>query len=139
MKRFQSIALWLGALIVIAFALLYVEADLLWKVQQYSLFLNSSLFFKQQMVVSGGMLSYLGAFFTQFFYYPWMGVLLLFGWWLLLMWLTKRAFCIPDRWVVLTLIPLAILLINNMDLGYWIYNMKLRGTFLYPPSAQPLP
>jgi hypothetical protein len=132
MKRFQSIALWLGTLVVVAFALLFVEADLLWKVQQYSLFLNSSLFFKQQMVVSGGMLSYLGAFFTQFFYYPWMGVLLLCGWWLLLMWLTKRAFCIPDRWVVLTLIPIAILLINNMDLGYWIYNMKLRGYFYVP-------
>ena len=132
MKRFKSIAFWLGALIVIAIALLYVESDLLWKLQQYNLFLSSSLFFKQQMVVSGGMLSYIGTFFTQFFFYPWMGVLLLCGWWLLLMWLTKRAFCIPDRWIVLTLIPMAILLINNMDLGYWIYYMKLRGYFFVP-------
>lgn len=132
MKRFKSIAFWLGALIVIAIALLYVESDLLWKLQQYNLFLSSSLFFKQQMVVSGGMLSYIGTFFTQFFFYPWMGVLLLCSWWLLLMWLTKRAFCIPDRWIVLTLIPMAILLINNMDLGYWIYYMKLRGYFFVP-------
>ena len=40
---------------------------------EHSLFLNSSLFFRQQMVVPGGMLSYLGAFFSQHFYYPWVG------------------------------------------------------------------
>ena len=129
MKRFIPIAIWLGALTVIASALLYAESDLLWKVQQYNLFLYSSLFFKQMMVVSGGMLSYLGAFFTQFFFHPWIGVMMLYGWWLLLMWLVKRTFKIPDRWVVVTLIPVAILLIANMDMGYWIYVMKLRGYF----------
>jgi len=129
MNKIKQTALWLGALLIIAIALLYAESDLLWKVQQYNLFLNSSLFFKQQMVVPGGMLSYLGSFFTQFFYYPWLGVLMLCGWWLLLLWLTKRTFNIPDRWIVATLIPVAILLIANMDLGYWVYSMKLRGYF----------
>ena len=118
MKRFIPLALWLGALLVIAIALIVVEPDLLWKVQQYDLFLYTTLFFKQQMVVPGGMLSYLGAFFTQFFYYPWMGALMLCGWWLLLMWLTKRTFCIPDRWSIVTLIPVAILPTDNMSLGY---------------------
>ena len=122
----------MAALAATAFALLYVESDMLWKVQQQNLFLYSSLFFKQQMVVSGGMLSYLGAFFTQFFYRPWVGVLLLSGWWLLLLWLTVRAFRIPDRWNVVTLLPLAVLIVINMDLGYWIYLMKLRGYFFVP-------
>ena len=45
------------------------------------------------------------------------------------MWLTKRAFSIPDRWNIVALIPVAILLIANMDLGYWIYFMKLPGYF----------
>ena len=129
MKRLLPITLWLVALIAIAIALLEVESDLLWKVQQYNLFLSSSLFFKQQMVVSGGLLSYLGTFFTQFFYHPWVGVVLLCGWWLLLMWLVKRTFCIPDKWSIVTLIPVAILLTANMDLGYWIYAMKLPGYF----------
>ena len=129
MKKIKAIYLWLGVLIVVASALLYAESDLLWKVQQYNLFLYSSLFFKQTMVVPGGMLSYLGAFFTQFFYHPWIGVLLLCGWWLLLMWLAKRAFSIPDRWIVFTMIPVAILLVANTDLGYWIYVMKLKGHF----------
>ena len=129
MKRFSSLFLWLGALVAIASVLLYAESDLLWKVQQHNLFLYSSLFFKQMMVAPGGMLSYLGSFFTQFFYHPWIGVLMLCGWWLLLMWLVKRAFSISDRWIIITLIPVAILLVANMDMGYWVYMMKLRGYF----------
>lgn len=129
MKKFKTIYLWLGALIVIASVLLYAESDLLWKVQQHNLFLYSSLFFKQMMVVPGGMLSYLGSFFTQFFYHPWIGVLLLCGWWLLLMWLVKRTFSIPNRWIIITLIPVVILLVANMDLGYWVYIIKSKGYF----------
>ena len=129
MKKLKPIALWVGALVVVAFALLFYEADLLWKVQQHNVFLNSSLFFRQQMVVPGGMLSYLAAFFTQHFYYPWVGVIMLCCWWLLLMWLTKRAFNIPEKWLVLTVIPVAILLLTNMVLGYWVYVIKLRGFF----------
>ena len=128
-ERFKPLALWTCVLVVIAAALLYYESDLLWKVQHYNLFLFSSLFFKQQMIVPGGMLSYLGAFFTQFFYYPWMGVLLLCGWWLLLAWLTKRTFRIPNRWCALALLPVAILLVCSMELGYWHYLIKLKGYF----------
>ena len=128
----MPVVLWIGALVAVAFVLLYVEADLLWKVQQHNVFLSSALFFKQQMVVPGGMLSYLGAFLTQHFYYPWVGVTLLCGLWLLLMWLTKRTFNIPGQWMVVTLIPVAILLVANMSLGYWVYVIKLRGYFFVP-------
>ena len=129
MKRFLPIIQWLGALSVIGCALLCLESDLLWKVQQQNLFLYSSLFLKQTMVTSGGMLSYLGTFFTQFFYHPWIGVVMLCSWWWLLMWLVKRTFQISDRWMVLTLIPVGCLLIANMDLDYWIYVIKLKGYF----------
>ena len=129
MKKLKPIALWVGALVVVAFALLFYEADLLWKVQQHNVFLNSYLFFRQQMVVPGGMLSYLGAFLSQHFYYPWVGVILICCCWLLLMWLTERAFNIPEKWKVLTLIPVALLLLTNMELGYWVYVIKLRGFF----------
>jgi hypothetical protein len=56
MRKIKPIALWLVALLVIAIILLNVESDLLWKVQQRNLFLYSSLFFRQTMVVAGGML-----------------------------------------------------------------------------------
>ena len=128
-KLLKPIALWAATLIVVAAALLVYEGDLLWKVQQHNVFLNSSLFFHQMMAVPGGMLSYLATYFTQHFYYPWVGVLLLCCWWLLLMWLTKRTFKIPNKWTVLTVIPVAILLVANMDMGYWIYLIKLPGYF----------
>ena len=82
MKIFKSIAFWLIVLLVVAVALIRFEGDMLWKIQQYNLFLYSSLFFKQMMVVPGGRLSYLGAFFTQYFFHPWVGVVLLCCWWL---------------------------------------------------------
>lgn len=125
----KPIFLWLGALIAIATALIYAESDLLWKVQQFNLFLYSSLFFKQMMVVPGGMLSYIGTFFTQFFYHPWVGVLMLCSWWWLLMWLVKRTFSISSKWMVATLVPVALLLTANMSQGYWIYVTKLHGYF----------
>lgn len=132
MKRFIPILPWLGALLLIAVALLSFESDLLCRVQLNNLFLDTSLFFRELMVEPGGMLSYVGCYFTQFFYHPWLGVLMLCGWWLLLMWLTKRAFRIADNWTVLALIPVAVLLVADMSLGYWHYYMKLRGYFFVP-------
>ena len=129
MKKYSAIALWIGALAVVACVLLIFESDFLWKVQEMNLFLHSSLFFKEQLVVSGGMLSWLSAFFTQYLYYPWMGVLLLSLWWLVLILLTRHTFRIPDRWAALMLIPVALLLLTIVDQGYWIYMLKLRGHF----------
>ena len=121
--------LWLAVLLAVAIVLLTFEPHLLWKVQQKNLFLCSLLFFKEQLVVPGGMLTWLGTFFTQFLYLPWLGILLLCGWWWLLMWLVKRTFRIANRWAILMLIPVALLLLTNMDMGYWIYMLKLRGHF----------
>ena len=129
MKKSLPIAIWMGALAMIAGALLLFESDLLWKVQEKNLFLCSTLFLKEQLVVPGGLLTWVGTWFTQFLYYPWLGVLLLCAWWWLLMAVTKRAFRIPDRWAILMLIPVALLLLTNMDLGYWIYILKLKGHF----------
>ena len=109
--------------------MLLFESDQLWKIQEKNLFLCTMLFFKEQLVVPGGLLTWIGTWFTQFLYYPWLGVLLLCCWWLLLMYIIKRAFRIPDRWAILMLIPVALLLLTNMDLGYWIYLLKLRGHF----------
>lgn len=136
-KRFQGIAkpglyngiVWAAGLVVIAFALLFFEGDFLWKAQELNLFQHTSLFFKQQMVVPGGMLTYVGTFLTQFFYYPWMGVLMLIALWLLLMWMVRRAFLLPRTWALLMFVPVSLLLLTFMDTGYWIYILKLRGHF----------
>ena len=128
-QKYHPLAIWLGALVIIAGTLLFFESDQLWKLQEKNLFLWSALFLKEQLIVPGGLLTWVGTWFTQFLYYPWLGVLLLCLWWLLLMTLIKRTFQIPDRWSILLLIPVAILLLTNMGLGYWIYILKLRGHF----------
>ena len=94
-----------------------------------NLFLDTPLFLKQQMVTSGWLLTWLGSYFTEFFYYPWLGVLLLTLWWTALLLVIWRTFRIPVKWTAVLLVPLAAIIIMNVDLGYWVYYLKLRGHF----------
>ena len=66
---FNYAIVWLVALAVIAIVLACFEGHLLWKAQQMSLFLPTSLFFKEQMVVAGGWLTWMASFLTQFLYW----------------------------------------------------------------------
>jgi hypothetical protein len=109
---FNYAIVWLVALAAIAIVLACFEGHLLWKAQQMSLFLPTSLFFKEQMVVAGGWLTWMASFLTQFLYWKWVGLVLLCGCWWLMMWLTKRAFRIPGQWAALLLIPVALLLLT---------------------------
>jgi len=127
LNNIPSFTLPVLALVIIASLLLIFEADLLWKTQETNLFLDTKLFFKEMMVEPGGFLSWVSAYFTQFFFYPWVGVLLLCAWWLLLMWLLKRTFRLSGWWMALTVIPVLFLLVTIVDMGYWIYILKLRG------------
>ena len=115
------------ALLLVAGFLLFFEADLLWKLQEQNLFLNTSLFFSERMLVPGGLLSWLGTWLTQFFYYPWLGTLMLCACWLLMMWFVKRAFKVADQWWAVMLVPVALLLLTVVDMGYWVYMLKLPG------------
>ena len=123
----KYVTIWIAALAALACGLLLCESHFLWKAQELNLFLDTPLFFKQQMVVPGGMLTYLGTFLTQLLYYPWLGILLLSGCWLLLMWLTKRAFHIPGKWALAMFVPVILLLLTIVDMGYWVYISQIRG------------
>ena len=127
--KLLSPALVVLSLLVVAGSLLIYERAFLWKVQEMNLFLDTPLFLKQQMVTSGWLLTYLGCFFTEFFYVPWLGVTLLTLWWAVLLVVMWRAFRIPVRWMAVLLIPLAAIIIMNVDIGYWVYYLKLRGHF----------
>ena len=125
---------WTPALLICALPilLLVLENDLLWKAQELNLFLNTRQFFNDQMVVPGGLLTWMGTFFTQFFYYPWLGVLFLAAWWVLLTWLIKKTFKFQFSFLgtsLLAILPIVFILATVVDLGYWIYILKLRGHF----------
>ena len=127
--KLLSPALVVVALLAIAGCLLIYERDLLWKVQELNLFLDTPLFLKQQMVTSGWLLMWLGCYFTEFFYHPALGVTILTLWWAVLLLVIWRTFRIPVRWTAVLLIPFAAIVLMNVDLGYWVYYLKLRGNF----------
>ena len=112
-----------------ACCLLIYEREFLWKVQEMNLFLDTPLFLKQQMVASGWLLTWLGCYFTEFFYQPLLGVTLLTLWWVVLLLVIWSTFRIPVKWTAVLLIPMAAIIIMNVDLGYWVYYLKLKGHF----------
>ena len=114
---------------VMGMVLTLSEYNYLARVEEQNLFLHTPLFFNQCMVVPGGLLSWAGAFLTQLLHHPALGVTVLCLLWALLTFLLGRTFHIPTRWLCVTLIPVAMLLLANVDLGYWIYYLKLRGYF----------
>lgn len=127
--RLLSVLLSIFALLALWFVMITYEKTLLFRVQEFNLFLYTPLFFKQCMVASGGFLAWLSMYFTQYFYHPWIGATLLCLWWALLMWLTKKAFNIPNKWAVVLLIPIALLAIADFQIGYWLFYLKLRGYY----------
>ena len=135
MKRYIAATFTLLTIAVACTLLLVLESDFLWKVQEMNLFLNTSLFFREQMAAAGGLLTWLGTFFTQFLYHPWQGVLLLAAWWVLLAWLVKQTFQLKGLWCLLTVIPVLLILVTIVDMGYWVYILKLRGHFFLTTIA----
>ena len=128
-KCHATTVVWLVALVVTAGVLLAYERHVLWEIQEQNLFLDTPLFFRQQMVVPGGLLTYVGSFLTQLLFYPVLGVTVLCVWWGLLMVLMRRTFRVGEPWSLLLLVPVAMLLAANVEMGYWIYPIKLRGWY----------
>ena len=129
MRKYITPIVWLAALAVTAGLLLSYEYHVLWKIQEQSLFLDTPLFFRQQMLVPGGLLTYIGTFLTQLLYYPVLGVVVLCLLWGLLMWMMQRTFKVSQRWAPLLIVPVAMLLAANVQMGYWIYPIKLKGWY----------
>ena len=112
---------------IAAIFLVVFESDVLYTLQEQNLFLHTPLFFEQQMVKAGGLLTWTGSYLTQFFYYPALGAGLLCLLWVLLVFLLVRAFRLPLSWRTATLVPVACLLLTITDLGYWTFYLKLPG------------
>lgn len=110
-----------------AAVLAVVEGDFLYRLQEQDLFLHSTLFFEQRLVTAGGMLTWMGSYLTQFFYYPALGAGLLCLLWVFIMMLQAKAFRLPVAWRPLSLVCIACLLLTVVDMGYWVFYLKLRG------------
>lgn len=103
------------------------NADYLFAVQERSLFLFDKSYFDTIMVKPGALMTYLGCFFTQFFYHPELGSCMLVAIWLVTYFLTIKAFKLNGFWSCLALLPIGALLCSETILGYWIYYNKELG------------
>jgi hypothetical protein len=122
------------AFFALAWFFLYVRnADTMYFMQDRDWWNSTSLFWHDCTRFPGGLLSWAGAYLTQFFYYPALGCSMLIGLWILTFWLAKWSFRVPDEWSFLLFIPLAALLCSDIQLGYWVYIMKDIDYIFYHP------
>ena len=128
MRTLLRLLIPLPAIIAIAASLLILEGDFLWKMQEQNLFLCTWLFFREQMVVPGGLLTWAGTFFTQFLYHPWMGVTMLAAWWMLLTWLLQRTFHLDGWRALLTVIPVLLDLYPEAARTFLPYHHRRHGS-----------
>ena len=80
MKRLYPLFLCVAALVAAYILILSREADYLAFVERQSLFLATPKFLQQHLAVAAGALSYVGIWFTEFLFQPWLGALLLMLW-----------------------------------------------------------
>jgi len=112
--------------------LTFKEQYFLHKVEDLSVFLFDKLFFSEMIAIPGGFLGLAGSFMTQFLHIPWLGALLWVFLLLVAYQLTIRIFNIPENLHPVAIIPVALLIIGNMSLGYGIFIMREPDHFFAP-------
>ncbi len=123
------------AVFVIVAVILTAVADnaYMHKLDELNIFMAGSAYFRECMSLPGGLLNWGGSFLTQFFYYPWVGSLLLIsvlvGLWLVV----NRCFGMPRRLFCLASVPSVLCLLYVLSPGYVVYTIKGMGfAFLMP-------
>ena len=116
------------AFIIFAFVMLAVKNSYMLRwYDEMSMFESTRFFFRQCLYFPGGLMRYAGAWLTQLMYYPILGSSVIILLWLLMAWLTQKAFCLPRMAFPLAfIVPIAMLVsIVQMD-DAWV-SMKSVG------------
>lgn len=128
-SKTSSMPLYASLLAFIAFIayVLHINQEVLYTAHERSEFLVGADYFQFLMSKPFGLMQYVGAWLTQFFYYPALGAAMLTGIWVLIFLVGKKAFGLREGAIALMLLPIACLLTSVVDLGYWIYISPIRG------------
>ena len=127
-----SLIFFISYFILLAWFFLYVRnADTMFFMQDRGWWNSTTLFFKDCTSVPGGLLSWAGAYLTQYFYYPALGTAMLIALWLLTFLVAKLSFKVPNEWSLLLFVPMVALLCSDIQLGYWIYVLKAVDYVFY--------
>lgn len=103
------------------------------KVEEMQIFLPTSDFFKECMLVPGGALEWVATYLTQFFFQPWAGAVVFALVLAVMQALMVHAFKVPARWAPVTGVVNAMVTLAPLMLGYVVYTLKSPGFFFVAP------
>jgi hypothetical protein len=128
-RKLSIASLCVSLLAFIAFVVyvLYINQEVLYTAHDRSEFVYGAPFFHTLMSKPFGLMQYVGAWLTQFFYHPAVGAGLLVAIWVGIFFVGTKAFRLQGSASALMLLPVACLLVSVVDLGYWIYTSTIRG------------
>lgn len=106
---------------------LYLNQEVFYTAHERSEFLYGAPFFHTLMQKPFGLMQYVGAWLTQFFCHPAVGLAVLVAIWVGIFCVGVKAFRLQKGASALMLLPIACLLTSVVDLGYWIYISTIRG------------
>ena len=115
------------AFIAFVVYILYINQEVFYTAHERSEFICGTSFFNTLMAKPFGLMRYVGAWLTQFFYRPGVGTSLMIAIWTLIYFVGTKAFRLQGSASTLMLLPVACLLTSIVDLGYWIYVSPIRG------------
>jgi len=127
--KLSAAFLYVSLLAFMAFAvfILSMNKEVLYTAHDRSEFMFGAPFFHTLLSKPFGLMQYVGAWLTQFFYYPALGAGIMLAIWLLIFMVGAKAFGLKGNISALMLLPIACLLTSVVDLGYWIYIFSVRG------------
>lgn len=131
-NELTAVILAIAAVAVMGWLLLSTEQDVLFRMQEQSLFLPTKHFFNTSTIYPGGTLTWMAAWCTQFLFNPTTGVCLLMGQWAVIILIIIHLFKLRGPWQLLSLLVPMALLACLTQTGYWIYYMKLQGHVFVP-------
>lgn len=123
------VVLYVSLLAFISFVVyvLYLNQEVFYTAHDRSEFVCGAPFFHTLLSKPFGLMQYVGAWLTQLFCRPAVGVGVLVLIWLLIYVVGTKAFRLQGSASALMLLPVACLLTSVVDLGYWIYISPIRG------------
>lgn len=109
------------------YILIGIYPDVLYTAQDRNFYVGGSVFFNDTISRPFGLFQYVGAYLTQFFYYPALGAGMLIAIWVAIVLVGIKAFRLKGAWCSLMILPASCLLAATVDLGYWVYCLIIPG------------
>lgn len=128
--RTKRLLPWFYGLVVPALLGLFLyayEQETLFRMQELNIFLPGSTFYRTFAIYPGGTLEWAASFLTQFFYYPAVGTSLLVLLWVAVSAAMRSAFRPSAAFGFIPALVPATLLAGIVQMGYFIYYIKLPG------------